>query len=70
MRTHYDSLAAVKDCVLNLPFCGRFFLYKLACLVKISSTYKQIILANTDRRHPPNKKNVSLAGLFLCLNSS
>lgn len=54
MPMHYDSLVAVKDCVLNLPFCGRFF-YKLI--------YK-------ERRYPPNKKNVSLAGLFPCLNDT
>jgi len=45
---HDDSLAA-KNCVLDLPLCGRFFIIE-------------------KRRYPPNKKNVSLAGQFLCLN--
>ena len=51
MRERDDSLAAVKDCVLDLPlFAAGLFINK-----------------KKERRYPPNKKNVSLAGLFSML---
>jgi hypothetical protein len=51
VRERDDSLAAVKDCVLDLPlFAAGLFINR-----------------KKERRYPPNKKNVSLAGLFSML---
>lgn len=42
VRTHDDSLAAIKDCVLNLPLCGRFF--------HITDQYRKAVPAQQKKR--------------------